>query len=414
MLEMQMGRVKKVSCALCGKVVWALPTDEDVPTEHEGGGDKWNAPKFLKNVVAAGSSTSVGVGMSPSPARFNKRAMVRPLSPPPPTSLQTIIPIFRILTSSSSTTSYTSYTSNSHTLTASGTPTTPQHQQRSAPYPLCTNGWCQKRLRTTVELWKFLRERVVERIWEDETRSEMIIAHQLSQEQGDIPPLKVNVNTTAASMPTPPRKKLAGLWGVISGSASPANDTSPTSSLDTPSGTGVASRGINIGGLTSGLGGFLGRKNSTPNVKLGSSRDASPSPGPPALPPRNVRSATLFLGAGVSKAQDTEKIDGEGKEVLGVPGEGEKPDAEKVEQSVQAEEERLPLVEQAKEVQLEPPSVGSAPLTHSPSDQTDVVSPGDFATPSEGVAVPPHAETLAEKLDVVKTELEMEAMTESV
>ena len=36
MLEMQMGRVKKVSCALCGKVVWALPTDGGVPTEHEG------------------------------------------------------------------------------------------------------------------------------------------------------------------------------------------------------------------------------------------------------------------------------------------------------------------------------------------------------------------------------------------
>ena len=344
--------------------------------------------------------------MSPSPVRFNKRAMVRPLSPPPPTSLQTIIPVFHILTSPSS-----------YTSTASGTPTTPQHQQRSAPYPLCTNGWCQKRLRTTIELWKFLRERVVERIWEDETRSEMIIAHQLSQEQGDIPPLKLNVNMTAASMPTPPvppRKKLAGLWGVISGSASPANDTSPTSALDTPSSTGMASRGINIGGLTSGLGGFLGRKNSTPNVKLGSSRDASPSPGPPALPPRNVRSATSFLGAGVSTTQDAEKAEGKGKEVLGVPVEAEKPDAEKVEQSVQAEEERLPLVEHAKEVKLEAPLVGSAPLTHSPSDQTDVVSPGDFATPSEGVAVPPHAETLAEKLGIVKTELEMEAMTESV
>ena len=245
----------------------------------------------------------------------------------------------------------------------------------------------------------------------------MIIAHQLSQEQGDIPPLKLNVNTTAESMPTPPvppRKKLAGLWGVISGSASPANDNSPTSSSDTAHGTGVTSRGINIGGLASGLGGFLGRKNSTPNVRLGSSREPSPSPGPPALPPRNVRSATLFLGAGISKAQDTEKAEGKGKgkEALGVPVEEEKPDAEKVEQIVQAEEERPPLVE---EVKPEPPSsVGSAPLTHSPSDRTDVVSPGDFATPPESVAVPPHAETLAEKLDVVKAELEeMEVVTES-
>ena len=43
MVEMQMGQVKKVSCVLCGEVVWALPTDEDVPTEH-GGGDNWSAP----------------------------------------------------------------------------------------------------------------------------------------------------------------------------------------------------------------------------------------------------------------------------------------------------------------------------------------------------------------------------------
>ena len=84
---------------------------------------------------------------------------------------------------------------------------------------------------------------------------------------------------------------------MFSGSASPANDTSPMSPLDTPSGTGVASRGINIGGLASGLGGFLERKDSAPNVKLGSSRDASPSPELPALPPRNVRSA--IWGAGV-------------------------------------------------------------------------------------------------------------------
>ena len=118
----------------------------------------------------------------------------------------------------------------------------------------------------------------------------------------------------------------------------------------------------------------------------------------------------MFLGAGVSKAQDTEKTEGKGKEALGVPVEEETPDSEKVEQTEQAEEEKPPLVD---EVNLEPPSIGSAPLTHSPSDRTDVVSLGDFATPSESVAVPPHAETLAEKLDVVKAKLEMEVVTES-
>ena len=42
------------------------------------------------------------------------------------------------------------------------------------------------------------------------------------------------------------------------------------------------------------------------------------------------------MGAGVSTTQDAEKAEGKGKEVLGVPVEEEKPDAEKVEQRVQA------------------------------------------------------------------------------
>jgi hypothetical protein len=245
----------------------------------------------------------------------------------------------------------------------------------------------------------------------------MITAYQLSQEQRDsldapIPPLKVNANTTAESVPTslvPSRKKLAGLWGVISGSASPANDTSPTASPDTPSGSGVASRGINIGGLTSGLGGFLGRKNSTPNVKLGPSPEPSPSPGLPAHSTRDVRSTTLFLGAGVSKAQDTEKAEEKEKEPLGVPVEEEKADTEKVEQIAQAGEDEPALVEEAKVIKPEPAPVGPAPLTRNPSDRTDALSLGDFSTPPESVAVLPHAETLAEKLGIAKAEVRAES-----
>jgi len=243
----------------------------------------------------------------------------------------------------------------------------------------------------------------------------MIIAHQLQRENLDapVPPLEVNVNTAAESMPTPlvpPRKKLAGLWGVISGSVSPADGTSPTASLDTPSSAGMVTRGINIGGLTSGLGGFLGRKNSTPNVKLGSS---STPHGPPAPPPRNVRSASLVLDTGVSKVQDTGKTEEKAKEARDGPVEEEKTNAEKVEQIVQGEEERPPLDEKTKEAKSGSPLVGSTPLTHSPSDRTDVHSPEDFTTPSESVAIPPHAKTLVEKLDVVKAEFEMEALAES-
>lgn len=402
-----MGRVKKVSCALCGKVVWALPSDEDVPIEH-GGADKWNAPKFLKNVVAAGSSVSMGVGVPPTRGRLNKRAMVRPISPPPPMSLQSIIPVFRTITSSSSA---ISNTFNAQTPAAPGT-ATPQYQQRSAPYPLCANGWCKERLRTTIELWRFLRERIVERIWEDETRSEMIIAHQRSQEQRDgldppVPPPKMNKATAAESAPlrpVPPRKKLSELWGAISGSASPANGNSPTASSDTHSGTGVASRGINIGGLTSGLGGFLGRMNSTH-----SSREHSPSPAPP---PSHARSTTLLLGAGVSKPQDSEKPWEKENQALSIPVET-KVGVVKAEQKVQAEEDKPPLVEWAKEIKSEPPPAGPAPLTFNPPDRDDVLSPGECAAPSGSIAVPPHAEVLVEKLEVAKSEFEMEVKAES-
>jgi hypothetical protein len=401
MLEMQMGRVKKVSCALCGKVVWALPTDEGVPPEHEAA-DKWNAPKFLKNVVAAGGATLVGTGISQTRGSSHKRAMVRPVSPPPPTSLQTVIPIFRVATSSSS---INLDASNLHVPAAPGAPTTSMHQQRSAPYPLCANGWCRERLRTTVELWKFLRERVIERIWEDETRSEMITAHQLGQEQQNdlgvpIPPLKVNTSNAVGStpLPVPPRKKLAELWGAISGAASPANSSSPTAPSDTAPGTGVASR---IGGLTNGLGGFLGRKNSLPNFKSGPSLESSPSPGPPALPPRNARGASPIIGVEVPKVQDTDSE--KEKQALVVPAEGSQGNPENVEQKVLAEAE--------KPTQVQPPSEGSAPLTRNTSDRTHILSLGDFSTPSESVV--PAAGALAERLDIATAEPKTDLRSES-
>ena len=406
-----MGRVKKVSCALCGKAVWALPIDEDVPTEHEGA-DKWNAPKFLKNVVAAGSSVPIGVGVAPTLGRLNKRTMVRPASPPPPTSLQSVIPIFRTITSTSS---IISHTFNAPTPAASGTQAIPQNHQRSAPYPLCVNGWCKERLRTTIDLWKFLREHVVERIWEDETRSEMIIAHQLSQEQHDgldtpIPPPQMNKITAAESTPlplVPPRKKLAGLWEAISGSASPANGTSPTASPNTYSGPGVTSRGINIGGLTSGLGGFLGRMNSTPNVKPDSSRENSPSR---TVLPSYARSTTSFLGAGVPVPQKAVKPEEKEKQALGVLVEEARAGVAKAEQKMQAEEDKPPTV---KEIKSEPSSAGSAQLALNPPDRNDVLSPGDCVAPPGSVAAPPSAEMIAVKLEIAKSEFETEAKTES-
>lgn len=43
----------------------------------------------------------------------------------------------------------------------------PSTTVRHSIYPLCTNGWCLARLRTTCSLWAFVRTSIVEKIWEE-------------------------------------------------------------------------------------------------------------------------------------------------------------------------------------------------------------------------------------------------------
>jgi hypothetical protein len=44
---------------------------------------------------------------------------------------------------------------------------TPQPGRSRPMYPLCTSGWCLNRLRTTCNLWAFVRTGIMERVWEE-------------------------------------------------------------------------------------------------------------------------------------------------------------------------------------------------------------------------------------------------------
>ena len=44
---------------------------------------------------------------------------------------------------------------------------TPQPGRSRPTYPLCTSGWCLNRLRTTCNLWAFVRTGILEKVWEE-------------------------------------------------------------------------------------------------------------------------------------------------------------------------------------------------------------------------------------------------------
>jgi len=136
-----------------------------------GGG--WGASKFLKSVtlpslggVVAGSNGPGSRSNSPVPRHSLDSLMVngpntispinqapeRAASPPPPTSLQTVIHAFRVPIAGKS-----SSTTNLH----ASDPSQPS-ENYGPPYPLCHTGWCLARLKTTCELWGCVKTNVVE------------------------------------------------------------------------------------------------------------------------------------------------------------------------------------------------------------------------------------------------------------
>jgi len=88
---------------------------------------------------------------------------------------------------------------------------TPQPGRSRPMYPLCTSGWCLNRLRTTCNLWAFVRTSIMEKVWEEVSlvASRRTSATEISsasepgeQQENPAPPPPV----------PPPRGRFGMLW----------------------------------------------------------------------------------------------------------------------------------------------------------------------------------------------------------
>ncbi|KIM21089.1 hypothetical protein M408DRAFT_29809 [Serendipita vermifera MAFF 305830] len=140
----------------------------------------WGASQFLKSVtlpslgsVVSGSGSSGSRSNSPAPRHsldsiptpisstnpLPPFPIDRPYSPPPPTSLQTVIHAFRI--------PITGKSANTSTTNLAGPDASQSTENYGPPYPLCHTGWCLSRLRATLDLWGCVKSEAIERVWVD-------------------------------------------------------------------------------------------------------------------------------------------------------------------------------------------------------------------------------------------------------
>jgi hypothetical protein len=259
-------QLTKVNCALCGKVVYMSPeaiqakesrrlsiiiTDSPTtpttnsiqnsvatPSPQRSISGSWAANKFLKSVtlpslggVVAGSTGSRSNSPTPrysldsatqngsGPVTATTATLERPSSPPPPTSLQTVIHAFRVPLSGKS----------ANTSTASLFSIDPSHPSENygPPYPLCHTGWCLARLKTTCELWGYVRKDVVESVRKDGAVERRQLGggsstgvDEIRTGEKPLPPIggdsNLVPNTGGSITPpsVPPRRKMAELWGM--------------------------------------------------------------------------------------------------------------------------------------------------------------------------------------------------------
>lgn len=173
-----------LSCALCGTPIFSTAeTSQSRP--QSGSMASWGTALFKKPVTNSISWTN---SRPPSPPR----------SIAPMHSLPTLpqIHIFRLAPQP---------TNSSISLPHHSDPPPPYSspsQSQSPIYPLCTNGWCLARLRTTCTLWAFVRTGIVEKVWEEEMPN--IVP----------PPTIVPTATSNEKPPVPPRRR--GLWKMAS------------------------------------------------------------------------------------------------------------------------------------------------------------------------------------------------------
>lgn len=88
---------------------------------------------------------------------------------------------------------------------------TPQPGRSRPMYPLCTSGWCLNRLRTTCNLWAFVRTGIVEKVWEE---GGLIASRRVSaaETSSQSEPEKQQENPAPAPPIPPPRGRFGKLW----------------------------------------------------------------------------------------------------------------------------------------------------------------------------------------------------------
>ena len=88
---------------------------------------------------------------------------------------------------------------------------TPRSGGSRPMYPLCTSGWCLNRLRTTCNLWAFVRTGIMEKVWDEASpvaSRRTSTAETSSQLESD----KQQENSTPLPSAPPPRGRFGKLW----------------------------------------------------------------------------------------------------------------------------------------------------------------------------------------------------------
>ncbi|KAF5356998.1 hypothetical protein D9756_006658 [Leucocoprinus leucothites] len=231
-----------IPCALCGTPVFSqAPSTNTSPTRppthplkgmahsYSGSGSSWSTSLFKKSPSSSNSITSGPPSIPPRSSARTTQVASNVVYPSQVyifriSSNQTSsLPQLPLLKSSSSAAQSGSSTLSSssqnmsslpHSSVGSGAPS----QSSTTIYPLCTNGWCLARLRTTCSMWAFVRTGIVERVWEEELP--VVLPPPVPNRTVTSTPVSINSSNPAngpgatEKPPIPPRKR--GLWGLAS------------------------------------------------------------------------------------------------------------------------------------------------------------------------------------------------------
>jgi hypothetical protein len=222
--------ITSICCALCGTLIIS-PADNQsssaTPTRslshplslsrswsgsNNSSSNLWTASNLFKNPLSY-SSTSPSPNNPPSKPQAPVKASTSPpsqtihifrvsLPAPPPTQAVSVPVSLPMFSSTSSSTSQPP----PHPIKADHSRHSSQTRSPSTVYPLCTNGWCLTRLRSTCSLWAFVRTGIVDKVWEEDVPVVPTVQTVVKEKQPTM--------DTGRKPPVPPRRR--GLWGLAS------------------------------------------------------------------------------------------------------------------------------------------------------------------------------------------------------